>query len=303
LREGRAVGVEVLRGGAREHVTARREVILCAGAVASPQLLMLSGVGAADDLRPLGIAVVADLPGVGRNLQDHPAVAVGFRVTGRVPRARAARLRDFLTWLVWGAGPLSSNLVEAGGFVRTRPTVPLPNLQLYFIPTGGLCPDADDGSGHAFTIESTLLTPASRGAVRLRSADPLEPPAIAAGYLDAPEDLAVLVEGVKLARRIAGGRAFDGLRGAETRPGSEVRTDEEIAAYVRAGLQTGHHQVGTCRMGYDLLAVVDARFRVLGVDGLRVVDASIMPIITRGDTTAPTIMLAERGADFVRERA
>jgi choline dehydrogenase len=296
----RAVGVDYVAGAQARTARAEREVILSGGAINSPQVLLLSGVGPADDLRGLGIEVVSDLPGVGANLQDHLATGVAFACPRAISLANAETLRGLLGYLLLRRGPLTSCIAEAGGFVRTRPELARPDLQFHFAPVYFIDHGFARPPGHGFTVGPTLLRPGARGRVSLRSADPLVPPAIQANYLAGERDLATLVAGVRLARRLAHARAFDPFRGAEILPGAAAADDAAIAAHVRATAQTLYHPVGTCRMGADARAVVDARLRVHGVEGLRVVDASIMPTIVGGNTNAPTIMIAEKAADLIR---
>ncbi|MDH3522759.1 MAG: GMC family oxidoreductase N-terminal domain-containing protein [Acidobacteriota bacterium] len=296
---GRAAGVEVLRQGRREVVLADREVLIAAGAIQSPQLLLLSGIGAAADLKEHGLEVVADLPGVGRNLQDHPAAPVCFATEGVETLMRAESLPNLGRFLLRGKGPLTSNVAEAGGFVRSRRELPAPDLQFHFAPVRFAAHALDD-SGHGFTIGPTLVAPRSRGRVRLKTADPLAAPAITTGQLVERHDLYVLGEGVRIARQLAAcGPLAVHCRG-EVLPGAEADTPAAVEAFLRRHAELLYHPVGTCRMGIDELAVVDPGLRVRGVTDLRVVDASIMPIIVRGNTNAPTIMIAERAADLVR---
>jgi choline dehydrogenase len=300
VEKHRAVGIEYLLGSAIETAMAEREVILTGGAVNSPQLLLLSGIGPADEIRHVGIHVVHDVPGVGKNLQDHPMVSVGYLCTKPVSMANAESLRNFLRYLVFKRGPLVSNVAEAGIFSRTRAGLREPDLQLLFGPAyyvnHGLTPRKE----HCFGFGPTLVTPESRGSISLKSANPLEPPAIRANYLSTSPDMRVIVEGVKLSRQLAHAKAFQPYRGAELHPGSAVQSDQEIANFVRAEAQTLYHPVGTCKMGSDSTSVVDGSLRVRGIDGLRVADASVMPRIPCGNTNAATIMIAEKAADVIR---
>lgn len=304
LFEGRRViGLEYLDGCTRREAFAAREVLLCAGTIGSPHLLLLSGIGPADHLGALGLPVVADLPGVGENLQDHLSAGVVYACTQPVSLADAGTPWDQAKLLLFGRGPLTSNLAEAGGFVRTGPDVIAPDLQLYFAP--GFF--SDHGwirrEGHWFTLGASLLRPGSRGMLRLRSADPRERPAIEPRYLQDESDLEVLLAGVKLSRRVAHARALSPFRGEEAIPGAAVQGDDELRAFIREESQTIYHPVGTCKMGRDPMAVVSARLEVHGVRGLRVVDASVMPVITRGNTNAPTIMIAEKAAELIKGAA
>ena len=299
----RATGIEYVRDAKKQEARAGREVILCGGTVNSPQLLMLSGIGPADHLRSLGIPVVADLPGVGQNLQDHMIVPVAYRCTRPVSLAAAETFFHKMEYLLFHRGPLASNVAEAGAFVGSRAGLPAPDLQFHFGPVYYLTHSLERPRGHGFTVGPTQLCPASRGYIRLRSADPLAPPAIQPGYFSDPVDVATFLDGIRLARELAQARAFDKFRGAEVCPGTQVRSGEEFIQYLRGGLETLYHPVGTCKMGGDPLAVVDARLRVRGIEGLRVADASVMPAITSGNTNAPTILIAEKAAEMIRNSA
>jgi len=309
LFEGtRAVGVAYLRDGHAEEARAGREVILCGGTVNSPQLLLLSGVGPAGQLRSLGIPVVADLRGVGENLQDHLEIVVGHQCTQPVSLDRAETLGNLLQYVLFRRGPLTSNVAESGGFVKTRPDqvgifvpdLPAPDLQYMFGPVYYLDHGFTRPQGYGFGLVAVLLRPQSRGRITLRSTDPLAHPAIHANYLSSDADLAVLVAGVKLGRRLFAAKPFDPYRGPEARPGAQVQTDAEIADHIRRHAETIYHPVGTCKMGADSLAVVDAQLRVHGIDGLRVVDASVMPVLIGGNTNAATLMVAEKAATLIR---
>jgi len=300
FENNRAVGIEFIADGRREQARAVREVLLSGGAVNSPQLLMLSGVGPAGQLRALGISVVADLPGVGENLQDHVIVSVCWECTQPVSLDGMANAANLLRWLVFRRGPLTSSVAEAGAFVGSRPDVPAPDLQLLFGPLYYLEHGFRHPPGHGFSIGPTLIRPESLGRITLRSADPLAPPAIQPNYFAADADLRAMMEGVKLARRIGEAKAFAPYRGREVEPGPEVRSDAELAEFLRRRIETLYHPVGTCKMGNDSMAVVDAQLRVRSLEGLRVVDASVMPTIIGGNTNAPTIMIAEKAADLIR---
>lgn len=296
----RAVGVTYVRDGKQTDARAAREVILSGGAVNSPQLLLLSGMGPADHLQSLCIDVVMDLPGVGQNLQDHLATGVAYACTQPLSLASAERLSNILNYLLFSHGPLTSNVAEAGGFVRIRPAAPVPDLQFHFAPVYFMDHGFQKVEGHGFTIGPTLLYPKSRGTIQLHSSDPFAPPLIQPNYFADEADLKLLVEGIKLARRFGQTKAFAPFCGGETAPGAQVQSDAEIAEAIRGNVQTLYHPVGTCKMGNDPLAVVDAQLRVHGIEGLRVVDASIMPTIVGGNTNAPTIMIAEKAAALIR---
>jgi choline dehydrogenase len=299
----RAVSVAFLRDGAMEEARADGEVILAGGTVNSPQLLMLSGIGAADELKAAGISPVHDLPGVGKNLQDHPMVSVGYLCTQKISLDGAETLGNFLRWLVWKSGPLTSNVAEAGLFFRTRVGSAVPDLQLLFGPAYYRGHGLVRRKEHCFGFGPTLITPESRGTISLRTADPLDAPAIRANYLSTDADLRTMIAGVRLARRLAHAKAFDAFRGEELHPGAAQKSDDEIAEFLRNELETLYHPVGTCKMGNDALAVVDAQLRVYGIERLRVVDASIMPRVPAGNTNAPVMMIAEKAAEMIREGA
>ena len=298
--ERRARAVTYLREGKLHEAQAAREILVCCGSVQSPQLLMLSGIGSADHLRSLDIPLVADLPGVGQNLQDHLFLAVSYRCTKPITLDKAETLVNFLKYLVFKKGPLTSNVAESGGFVAITPGVHAPDLQYHFGPAYYLNHGFDRPEGHGFSIGPTLLRPKSRGRITLRSSDPLTPPAIQPNYLSEESDVCVLVQGIRLARRLAQTKAFASYCGGEYCPGKDMRSEEALADYVRKSAETVYHPVGTCKMGNDAMAVVDDQLRVHGVQGLRVVDASIMPTLIGGNTNATTIMIAEKAADLLR---
>ena len=301
VEKGRAVGVEYRQGGGTLEARTSGEVIVCGGAINSPQLLMLSGIGDAAALGALGIDVVADRPAVGDNLQDHLIVGLRYRMaSGSLLDAESPL--NILRYLTTRTGMLASNVAEVGLFTHTRGGESCPDVQFHVAPVlfedHGLTPPTE----HGFSIGPTGVRPRSRGRITLRSADASDHPAIDPNYLADPADLASLVEGIKLGRDIASEASLDPFRGDELSPGAESSTDAEIASYVRASCETLYHPVGTCRMGPDIDSVVDLDLRVRGVEGLRVVDASVMPTIPNGNTNAPTIMLAERAADLVLGR-
>lgn len=304
LFEGRrAVGVAYLRDGRAEEARAEREIILCGGAVNSPQLLMLSGIGPGAHLASLGIPVVMDLPGVGQNLQDHLMGAVAFACTRPITMASADKLGNLVNYLLFKKGPLTSNVAEAGGFIRSDPDLPAPDLQFMFGPTYYLSHGFNNPPGHGFSIGPVLLRPESRGQLTLSSRDPLAPPLIQPNYFASEADVRVMAEGMRIARAIAEAKAFAPFRGEEFCPGQRARSEETLIEFTRSVVETLYHPVGTCKMGRDGLAVVDPQLRVHGVTRLRVVDASVMPTIIGGNTNAPTIMIAEKAADLVLGRA
>jgi choline dehydrogenase len=303
IEKGRATGFAFLRNGATEQAHATNEVILAGGTVNSPQLLMLSGVGPADQLARLGIATIHNLPGVGANLQDHPMVSVGYLCTQPVSLDGAETLANLLRYLVFKKGPLTSNVAEAGLFTRSRDGLNVPDIQLLFGPAYYRGHGLVRRKENCFGFGPTLITPQSRGSVSLRSANPLDAPAIRANYLSTDSDMRTMIEGVRMSRRIANTRAFDPYRGEEIHPGAGATSNEDIVEFLRNEVETLYHPVGTCKMGNDPLAVVDARLRVHGVERLRVVDASVMPAVPAGNTNAPTIMIAEKAADMIRQDA
>ena len=299
---GRATGVAYRDRKGREHrAEAGREVLLSAGALASPHLLMLSGIGPADQLREAGLDVEVDAPEVGQNLQDHPFYSCVWEVTGE-SLADAEHPRYLLEWLLRRSGPLTSSVAEAFAFVRSRPGLPAPDLQFHFAPTYFVDHGFDEFDGHALTLGPVLISPRSRGSLTLTSADPAAKPRIQTNTLAEPEDVLALVAGVKVARRVVAAAPLAAVSKREMLPGGDAETDEDIAARIRAGVELLYHPVGTCRMGVGDDSVVDPELRVRGLDGLRVIDASIFPVIPGGNTNAPTVMVAERAADLIRER-
>jgi choline dehydrogenase-like flavoprotein len=299
---GRAVGVQLRRGRHHtEHVDAG-EVILCGGTINSPQVLMLSGIGPADHLRAHGIDVAADLPGVGGNLQDHLDICTLDASTQKITYDHLNELTTGLRWLRHRDGPGSSNIAEAGGFVRSRlATDERCDLQFHFVPA--LLDDHGRHRlpGYGYTLHACHLHPRSRGQLRLRSADPAQPIAIHANYLSDAEghDLATLIEGARVARDIMNQPAFSTCRGRPIFPESPISTDAEYVDFIQRKAETVYHPVGTCRMGTDDHAVVDSELRVRGVQGLRVIDASVIPTLPSGNTNAPTLMLAERASALI----
>ena len=304
LDDGRAAGVEYEHDGKRVRADAGEEVLVSAGAVDSPHLLMCSGIGPADHLREHGVAVEHDLPGVGRNLQDHLfAFVVHEAEAGRGETLDdAGGVVDLIKFFALKRGRLTSNVGESGGFIRTDEDLPAPDLQFHFAPSYFMNHGMDNpDEGRGFSIGATQLRPESRGRIELRSGDPFEEPVIDPNYLTEQADVDTLVEGVRRAREIARAEPLDDYRGEEVWPGEDAQTDAEIAEHVRETGHTVYHPVGTCKMGDDDMAVVDDDLRVHGLEGLRVVDASVMPTLTGGNTNAPTIAIAEKAADLIRE--
>jgi choline dehydrogenase len=306
FKGGRAVGVEYAQRGAVRFVRARREVILCGGAINSPQLLMLSGIGAADGLRRLQIPVVADLPGVGSNLQDHIEIYVQHACTQPVSlystQKPLAKMAIGLRWLLTGTGAGASNHFEAGGFIRSRAGVRHPDLQYHFLPIAADYDGKDKVDQHGFQLHVGPMRPTSSGSVQLRSPDPRQPPAIRFNYLQTEGDRAEMRAAVRLTREILAQHAFDPFRGPELRPGAAVVSDAQIDAFARQRAESAYHPSCSCAMGSGAQAVVDGQLRVHGVQSLRVVDASVMPAVVSGNLNAPTIMIAEKAADLIRGR-
>ena len=301
LEGGRAVGVEVLH---RDRVRTARvepggEVILAAGAIGSPQLLMLSGIGPADHLRHRGVTVHVDLP-VGDNLQDHPFVSMAYETTSTDTLNDAESLRHLARFLVTHRGKLASNVGEAVAFARSSDAVATPDLQYHFAPAHFVEHGAVTFDGHSFTFGPVLVTPASRGTVRLRAADAQVAPEIRMNVFAAPDDLDRMVDGVLLGRRIAAQSPLADVTVREVQPGPAIGDDRDaIASWVRRNVELLYHPSCTAPMGADGAGVVDPQLRVHGVDGLRVVDASVFPEVPRGNTNAPTIMVAEKAADLL----
>ncbi len=307
---GRATGVEVLHKGRVRRCHAGAEVVLCCGTVNSPQALMVSGIGPSDALRRLDLGVVADLEGVGQNLQDHVLVRVEHDC--RAPVTLNALMRfdraalALAQALVAGRGPAARFPLEAGAILRSDPTRDPADLQAHFLP--GLSTAAvrlpwsrAPASGHGYFANVYQLRPDSRGEIALRSADPLTAPLIQPDYLSAPADIAALRRGVRLLREIFSQAAFGPYRGAERNPGPDVQSDADLDRWIRTQATTVFHPVGTCAMGNGTMAVVDGRLRVHGIDALRVADASVMPAIPGCNTNAPSMMIGARAADFVAE--
>ncbi len=311
LLEGkRASGVAYTAKGRHGEIAARREVILCGGAINSPQLLMLSGIGAERELRRHGIATLHELPGVGQNLQDHLDVLVVHHCVKPVSLGISLRNvlmqgKHLLNYLLFRNGPLTTNGAEGGGFIKSAAAQAIPDLQLHFTPAHlddhgrNLSRAAYTLFGHGYSLHVCDLRPKSRGHIGLSSADPGADALIEPNYLSHPDDIETLLRGVKAVRAILAGKAFDRFRGEELFPGAGVQSDEALRAFIRAKAGTIYHPVGTCKMGDDALAVVDAALRVHGLAGLRVADASIMPTLIGGNTNAPTVMIAEKAAEMI----
>ncbi len=299
LLDGRqATGVEYQDSAGMRQVTASRGVILAAGAITSPHLLMLSGIGERAQLEAAGIPVLHNLPGVGKNLQDHLFVPVVY-ATETLGLKDATSDAQMSLYMSEQRGMLCSNIGETGGFMKTDPSLPAPDLQFH----NGAALFVDHGfrelDGHHYTLLPSLVAPRSRGEIRVTSADPQARPSIEPNYLSDPHDLDVLVRGVELARQVGDTAALAPYRLDEVMPGGNVTQRADLEEYIRQEAMTIYHPVGTCRMGHDDLAVVDDQLRVHGISRLWVADASVMPTITRGNTNAPTLMIAEKAADFI----
>ena len=306
LDRKRSIGVECEVGSSRRQVALKPggEVLLCGGAINSPQLLMLSGIGDADELRAHGIEPVLDVPAVGKNLQDHLDITVMNAANSRLPIGIAPSflpraIAALMAYRRDGRGELTSNIAESGGFVRSAPERDRPNLQFHFLPAFLRDHGRRLTPGYGFTLHVCDLLPKSRGRIGLHSADPLADPLIDPNYLSAPEDLATLLAALKIARDIMMAPALAAHTRKEVLPGAAIQSGAQLIADIRQRAETIYHPVGSCRMGADADAVVDARLCVRGIAGLRVIDASIMPTLPAGNTNAPTMVIAENAADMI----
>ena len=307
LSQGRATGVEFLRQGERRRITARAEVVLCGGAINSPQILLLSGIGDGAALAALGVPVNVDLPAVGRNLHDHLAVAVLMEMSNTESYGISFRTLPRGAWnlaeyALFRTGPLASNVFESTAYLRTSTSESRPNLQLVFQTARRNRSRFPLPLGHGFAFSAVGLYPKSRGRITLASPDPNAHPVIDPNLLGAPEDMAPLLWGLRLGRRVAASAPFARYKAREVQPGSQAQDDEALAAYVRRAASTVHHPAGSCRMGVDAAAVVDPQLRVRGIEGLRVADASIFPRVVGGNTNAAVVMVAEKAADMILGR-
>lgn len=303
----KAIGVEYVQKGKTVQARAGREVLLCGGAVNTPQILMLSGVGNAEYLRRFDIPVVADLPGVGQNLQDHLDCVVQYECTQPITLYKFLNpmlmVRTGIEYALFGTGAGRQNGLESGAFLKSRPDLEVPDLQIHFIAALMTDHGRKKADRHGFTAHVCQLRPESRGWIALKSTNPNDPALIQPNYLASENDLRVLREGVKITRRVFAQRSFDPYRGPEVMPGAHIQSDAEIDSFIRKTAETIYHPVGTAKMGHDRMAVVDSSLRVHGLEGLRVVDASVMPTLVGGNTNAPTIMIAEKASDMILGKA
>jgi choline dehydrogenase len=302
----RAIGLELLHGGKLKQIRATREVILSGGAINSPQLLKLSGIGNPDELRPLGLVVTAPLKGVGENLQDHLETYIQYTCKEPITLYSAlnplAKLKIGVQWLLFGSGLGATNHFESGGFIRSEAGVQFPDLQYHFLPMAVRYDGNSPATCHGFQAHVGPMRPTSRGDVRLKNANPLTPPRIQFNYMSTEQDRKEMRAGVRLTREIFAQAAFDKYRGDEMSPGRQLQSDAEIDEHIRNSAETAYHPSCTCRMGEDEMAVTNHLGQVHGVQNLRVVDASIMPNVVSGNLNAPTIMMAEKLADAIRGR-
>lgn len=306
LENRRAAGVEVLSGGRRRKLTARREVIVACGAVLSPHLLMLSGIGDSVQLQAAGVPVRHHLPGVGANYHDHLAIGVLMEMRnsqsyGISWRAAPRNVLNLMEYALFRSGPLASNVFEATGFVRTLPDLARPDIQVVFQAARRNPHAFPFPLGHGFAISIVGLQPRSRGRVSLASNDPEAAPRVDPQLLSHPDDLATLLRGLKLGRKISQAPSFAHYRAHEVNPGPDIQDDAGLIEYIRRAAATVHHPCGSCRMGSDENAVVDEKLRVRGIDGLRVADASVFPKVVAGNTNAAVVMIAEKAADLIRD--
>jgi choline dehydrogenase len=306
--DGTATGVRLQLDGRSIELTANKEVLLCAGAINSPQVLMLSGVGPKEHLAEKDIKVIADLPGVGQNLQDHLDTIVQHHCTSHdsysiSPTLIPRYVKNTFNYLFNRQGIFTSNVAEAGGFDKTQHATDIPDIQYHFLPAILLDHGRTTAFGYGYGVHVCGLYPKSRGEIRLRSNKPNVPAMIDPHYLEHPDDQKVMIDGVRRARKILAAPAFEKYQSWEVGPGPDTQTDEAILAFIRKNSETIYHPVGTCKMGdiSDVMTVVDSQLKVKGIKGLRVVDASVMPSLVGGNTNAPTIMIAERCADLIKQ--
>jgi choline dehydrogenase-like flavoprotein len=302
IEKGRATGVWIRGTEGPELIRARREVLLSAGAIGSPQLLMLSGIGPADHLREHGIEVATDSPHVGSHYQDHPFYLVNWETTAKGTLAEAESVRNLADFFLRGRGLLTSTVAEGTAFWRTDESLPAPNMQLHFGAAYFHNHGFDTHSTPAFVIAPTLVAPESRGQIRLRSDDPADKPSIVGNHLTEAADVDAMLAGLEMAREIAAQEALRGVRGREIHPGESSTSREDLVKALRRETDLIYHPTSTARMGAEADSVVDPELRVHGIAGLRVVDASVFPTVTRGNTNAATYMVAEKAADLITGR-
>lgn len=304
IKKGRAVGVEIRHGGRKQTIRAAREVIVSSGAIGSPRLLMLSGIGPADHLRSVGVDVVHDLPGVGANLQDHIDICTISELSGPHSYDGWDRLHKTvwagLQYLMFKSGPAAASLFETGAFWYADEAARSPDIQFHLGQGSGIEKGIAKIDGAGITLNSAFMRPRSRGTVRLASSDPMAAPLIDPNYWSDPYDLDMALKGLEMAREILSQPALSGFVRKEVLPGPGVTNRSDLFDYACRMAKTDHHPVGTCKMGHDAMAVVDPTLKLHGIDGLRVCDASIMPVINSSNTNAPTIMIGEKGADLIR---
>ncbi|MEH2549332.1 choline dehydrogenase [Bradyrhizobium sp. AZCC 2262] len=304
----RAIGIEYVRNGLRESSFVGKEIIVSAGSYNSPQLLMLSGIGPAEHLREKGIVPVVDLPGVGRNLSEHPNIIMAFGTPGKLGYTKFLRFdraaMAVAQWFLWHSGPFATNGAAANIFLRTRPECDRPDMQIICMPVNNTAtlwfPGVRPQEIVGLSARLGALHPKSRGAVELRSSDPAESPRISFNMFSERDDLATMVAGVKLCREIYKALHRDGIVTEEILPGSQVQTDQDIEEFIRENAGHRSHPVGTCKMGTDRMSVVDEQLRVKGIAGLRIADASIMPELPSGNTNLPSIMIGEKASDLLK---
>jgi choline dehydrogenase len=308
VEKGRVTGVTYVKDGQTHTARAEREVVVSAGVIGSPQLLLLSGIGPADELRAAGVDVVHDLPGVGKNLHDHLMVPLRYAATKDTGHRSTAThfFKGMLDEYLFGRGWFGKTFLEGGAFVKSDPSLPIPDIQFHSIPWAYPEPN-DDGPAeptiskeHSFTILPGLIYPKSRGEVRLQSTDPTQAPAIDPHYFEDDADVKTLLRAFEMARAIAATKPLSDFLRGEATPGPKVTSEADLRAAIRLYAKTIYHPVGTCRMGVDKTAVVDPELRLRGLEGLRVADASIMPSIVGGNTNAPSIMIGERASDLIK---
>jgi choline dehydrogenase len=309
INDGVATGIKLLLDGQSIDLTANKEVLLSAGAINSPQVLMLSGIGPKVHLAEKGIELKSDLPGVGQNLQDHLDTIVQHRCKDRNSYSISLALipryaKNAFNYLFNRQGIFTSNVAEAGGFDKTQSAADIPDIQYHFLPAILLDHGRTTAFGYGYGVHVCGLYPTSRGEIKLRSNKPNEPAMIDPNYLTHPDDQKVMIDGVRRARKILAAPSFEKYRSWEVGPGPDAQSDDEILAFIRRKSETIYHPVGTCKMGdiSDVMTVVDSELRVKGIKGLRVVDASVMPTLVGGNTNAPTIMIAERCADLIKQQ-